>query len=114
MKVMANREEINKTLSLLGIGLSTIGFIPGRATTIADTSIKILALALTIDPRVSIADYTLPIKGPVYLDEITVIQNYKRKSVNGYVSSQRKISEPRRENKDILKILEEWGLKIKK
>jgi hypothetical protein len=114
MKVMANREEMNKTLNLLGIGLSSIGFLPGRATAIADTSIKILALALTIEPRVSIAEYTIPIKGPVYLDEITVIQNYKQENTNGYVSPQRKIGEPRRENKDILKILEEWGLKIKK
>jgi hypothetical protein len=75
---------------------------------------KILGLALSSEPRFSLAEYTYPINGPVYLDNTTTIQEYERKNYNGYVSPQRKDGEPRRENKDILKILEEWGLNIKK
>ncbi|MCV9928757.1 hypothetical protein OIU83_13890 [Flavobacterium sp. LS1R49] len=114
MKVTANRDELNKTLSLLGIAESSIGFTPGKAPIIADIAMKILGLALSVEPQFSLAEYTYPIKGPVYLDNATTIQEYKRENANGYVSPQRKIGEPRRENKDILKILEEWGLNIKK
>lgn len=73
---------------------------------------KILGLPLSIEPQFSLAEYTFPIKGPVYLDEITVIQEYKRESANGYISAQRADKEPKKEKRDILRELEDYGLKI--
>jgi len=113
LKVAENRDELNKTISLLGITTSAVGFIPGKAPVIADTAMKILGLALSAEPRFSLAEYTYPIKGPVYLDETTKIENYERKNVNGYVSPQRLT--PRNlneENRDILKELENYGIKV--
>lgn len=112
LKVTANRDEMNSTLNLLGIGFGTVGFFPGKATVLAEKAIAILSLALTIEPRVGLVAYTFPIKGPVYLDEITTVQNFEMESYNGYVSSQKLVNKPRNENRDILKQLQEWGLKI--
>jgi hypothetical protein len=112
LKVAENRDELNKTLNLLGITSSAVGFIPGKAPVIADTAMKILGMALSVEPRFSLAEYTYPIKGPVYLDETTTIQEFKRKNNNGYISSQQGEQQPRFEKKDILKELEDYGLKI--
>jgi hypothetical protein len=114
MKVTANRDELNKTLSLLGIAVSTVGFLKASASVIADTSINILGFALSAEPRFSLADHTHPIKGPVYLDAITTIQKYEIENHNGYTTSQRLKDKPREENRDLLKELEECGLKILK
>ena len=107
-----NRKELEKTLSSLGIAESAVGFISGKAPVIAETAMKILGLALSAEPRFSLAEYTHPIKGPVYLDETTTLQEFKRKNNNGYISSQQVEQEPRFEKKDILKELEDYGLKI--
>jgi len=112
LKVTENRDELNKTLSLLGISAASVGFVPGKAPVIADTAMKILGLALSAEPRFSIAEYTYPIKGPVYLDEKTKIENYERSNYNGYVSSQKVMKPTKYEKRDILKELEDYGLKI--
>ena len=39
---------------------------------------KILGLALSVETKFSLAEYTHPIKRPVYLDNTTIIQKYKR------------------------------------
>ncbi|MFG4001438.1 hypothetical protein [Flavobacterium aquidurense] len=113
LKVTGNRDELNKKLNLLGIAASSVGFLPGKAPIIADTTIKILALALSAEPKFNLAEYTFPINGPVYLDNKTVIQNYKRENYNGHISSQQLQGRPREENRDILEELEEVGLNIK-
>ncbi|KIO50861.1 hypothetical protein [Flavobacterium hibernum] len=113
LKVAENRDELNKTLSLLGITTSSVGFIPGKAPIIADTAMKILGLALSAEPRFSLAEYTHPIKGPVYLDQTTKVENYERKNTNGYISPQElTYPAPYKENKDILKELEDYGIKL--
>ncbi|MCM0666930.1 hypothetical protein [Flavobacterium tyrosinilyticum] len=113
LKVAENRDELNKTLSLLGITTAAVGFIPGKAPVIADTAMKILGMALSAEPRFSLAEYTYPIKGPVYLDNTTIIQKYKRDNSNGYISPQRPKGDPEKENRDLLKELEDFGLALK-
>ncbi|MCP2027860.1 hypothetical protein L1276_003020 [Flavobacterium sp. HSC-32F16] len=46
-KVSENRNELNNKLSLLGITTTAVGFVPGKATIIADYAIKILGFALS-------------------------------------------------------------------
>ncbi|WP_394774240.1 hypothetical protein [Flavobacterium sp.] len=111
LKVTGNRDELNKKLSILGITAASVGFASGKAPVIADNAIKILGLALSTEPRFSLAEYTFPINGPVYLDEQTIIQEYKRENTNGYVSPQRFIKEYT-EKRDVLKELEDYGLKL--
>lgn len=113
LKVAENRDELNKTLSLLGITTAAVGFIPGKALVIADTAMKILGMALSAEPRFSLAEYTYPIKGPVYLDQITKVENYERKSYNGYVNPSQTLIESNNYKRDVLAELEEFGLKIK-
>lgn len=110
LKVAENRNELNKTLNLLGITTSAVGFIPGKAPIIADMAMKILGMALSAEPRFSLAEYTHPIKGPVYLDRRTKYLEYERFNTNGYVSPQR----PKKETLkyidiDILETLEDYG-----
>lgn len=112
LKVTGNRDELNKKLSLLGITVSSVGFASGKAPVIADTAIKILGLALSAEPRFSLAEYTYPINGPVYLDEETLYQEYKRENASGYVSPQRLCGKPVIVNRDVLKELQECGLII--
>ncbi|MBF4516683.1 hypothetical protein IRZ71_10020 [Flavobacterium sp. ANB] len=113
LKVTGNRDELNKKLSLLGIAESSVGFVSGKAPVIAETAMKILGLALSTEPQFNLAEYTFPINGPVYLDNKTVIQNYKRENHNGYISSQKLQGIPHEEKRDILEELEEIGLNIK-
>jgi len=113
LKVAENRDELNKTLSLLGITTSAVGFIPGKAPVIAGTAMKILGMALSAEPRFSLAEYTYPIKGPVYLDKTTEIREYKRENYNGYISSQKLDGKPKNAERDVLKELEEFGLILK-
>lgn len=113
LKVAENRDELNKTLSLLGITTAAVGFTPGKAPVIADTAMKILGMALSAEPRFSLAEYTYPIKGPVYLDQITKVENYERKSYNGYVNPSQTLIESNNYKRDVLAELEEFGLKIK-
>ncbi|OXB01787.1 hypothetical protein B0A75_04925 [Flavobacterium oncorhynchi] len=112
LKVSENRDDLNKKLSLLGITTAAVGFLPGKASVIADTSIKILGFALSAEPRFSLAEYTYPVNGPVYLDEQTFYQHYKRNNTNGYVSPQRSEGKPINKVRDILKELQESGLAI--
>lgn len=112
LKVTESRDEINKTLTLLNIGISVVGFVPGKAIAIADYAMKILTLALALEPRASLAEYAYPIKGPVYLDETTIIQEYKRENFNGYISSQRLAVPPYTRKRDVLKELQDWGFKV--
>lgn len=112
LKVTANRDELNKTLNLLGITVSSVGFASGKAPVIADTAMKILGLALSAEPKFSLAEYTYPMKGPVYLDESTTIRKYEIKNYNGYTSPQRFLNEYN-EKRDILQELQGYGLKIK-
>lgn len=113
LKVTENRDELNKTLSLLGITAASVGFAPGKASVLADTTMKILGLALSVEPRFSLAEYTYPIKGPVYLDEKTKIENYKRDNNNGYITAQKlTFPPPHEEKRDLLKELEDYGLKV--
>lgn len=112
LKVSENRDDLNKKLSLLGITTASVGFAPGKAPVIADYAIKILGFALSAEPRFSLAEYTYPVNGPVYLDEQTLYQQYKRENANGYVSPQRKEGDPFIVKKDILKELQEYGLTI--
>ncbi|PIF71489.1 hypothetical protein [Flavobacterium sp. 2] len=111
LKVSENRDDLNKKLSLLGITTATVGFVPGKASVIADTSIKILGFALSAEPRFSLAEYTYPVNGPVYLDEQTLYQRYERDNTNGYVSPQR-FKKEYVEKRDILKELQDFGLII--
>lgn len=111
LKVSENRNELNNKLSLLGITTAAVGFIPGKAPVIADIAIKILGFALSTEPRFSLAEYTFPVNGPVYLDEKTLYQEYIRENTNGYVSPQRFKREFLVE-RDILKELEDFGLII--
>lgn len=114
LKVTANRDELNNKLSLLGIGDSSVGFLPGKAPVIANVAMKLLGMALSAESQFSLAEYAYPINGPVYLDEKTKIENYERKSYNGYISSQKLSSPPPHEEKrDVLKELEDYGLNIK-
>ncbi|KIO50739.1 hypothetical protein IW18_21610 [Flavobacterium hibernum] len=98
---------------MLGITTSAVGFIPGKAPVIADAAMKILGLALSAEPRFSLAEYTYPIKGPVYLDKTTEIREYKRENYNGYISSQKLDGKPKNTERDVLKELEEFGLILK-
>ncbi|MFB9079648.1 hypothetical protein ACFFLS_07150 [Flavobacterium procerum] len=114
LKVTSNRDELNKKLNLLGIAVSLVGFVNLQAIKIADYSIKFLALAISIEPRFSLAEYTYPINGPVYLDNQTFFQAYEKKNYNGYVSEQRKdgplITNP---EEDLLRlIVKDYGVKI--
>ncbi|MBF4516681.1 hypothetical protein IRZ71_10010 [Flavobacterium sp. ANB] len=113
LKVTANRDELNNKLSLLGIGESSVGFVSGKAPVIADAAMKILGMALSAESQFSLAEYTYPIAGPVYLDNKTRIQKYKRENTNGYVSPQRTKGKPEQENRDTLKELEECGFVLK-
>jgi hypothetical protein len=113
LRVTENRDEINKTLSLLGISLATIGFLPGKAPIITDTAMKILGLALSAEPRFNLAEYTYPIQGPAYLDKTTIFQEYIAKNYNGYVAAQKAIGDSKKIDSNILKQLEEWGLVLK-
>lgn len=110
LKVSENRNELNNKLSLLGITTAAVGFVPGKAAVIADYAIKILGFALSTEPRFSLAEYTYPVNGPVYLDGQTFYQHYKRNNTNGYVSPQ-KGGKPEKNETDILKELEDYGLK---
>lgn len=111
LKVSENRNELNNKLSLLGITTAAVGFLPGKAPVIADYAIKILAFALSAEPRFSLAEYTYPVNGPVYLDDQTLYQHYKRDNTGGYVSPQRAEGKPMNKVRDILKELEDYGLK---
>ncbi|WP_289664966.1 hypothetical protein [Flavobacterium panacagri] len=113
LKVTGNRDELNKKLNLLGIAVSSVGFITGKAPVIEDATIKILGLVISAEPRFSLAEFTYPINGPVYLDEKTKIENYIRKSYNGYLDSSQTLVDSDNYKKDILKELEDYGLKIK-
>ena len=108
-----NREELEKTLSSLGIAETAVGFISGKAPVMAEATMKILGLALSVEPKFSLAEYAHPIKGPVYLDNKTIIQQYKRENSHSYVSPQRSKGEPMEEKRDMLKEIEEWGLILK-
>ncbi|WP_281232471.1 hypothetical protein [Flavobacterium gelatinilyticum] len=109
LKVSENRDELNNKLSLLGITTATVGFVPGKAPVIADTAIKILGFALSAEPRFSLAEYTYPVNGPVYLDEQTMYQKYERDNSNGYVSPQR-LKDKKTLKRDTLNELKEWGI----
>jgi hypothetical protein len=113
LKVTANRDELNNKLSLLGIGESSVGFIPGKAPVIADVAMKLLGMALSVEPNFSLSEYTYPIAGPVYLDKITELREYKRENYNGYISSQKLDGKPKNVERDVLKELEECGLILK-
>ena len=113
LKVTEDRDALNKRLNLFGISLAAFGFVPGKASVIADMAMKILGLALSVEPRFNLAEYTYPINGPVYLGGKTKVENYKRENYNGYVSSQRLIlPTPNDEKDDVLKRLEDYGLKV--
>lgn len=111
LKVSENRNELNNKLSLLGITTAAVGFVPGKAPVIADYAIKILGFALSAEPRFSLAEYTFPINGPVYLDEQTMYEKYERDNSNGYVSPQR-LKDKKTLKRDTLNELKEWGINI--
>jgi len=113
LKVTGNRDELNKKLNLLGIAESSVGFLSGKAPIIADTAIKILGLVLSAEPKFNLAEYTYPIAGPVYLDNITELREYKRENYNGYISPQKLDGKPKNVERDVLKELEECGLILK-
>ena len=75
--------------------------------------IRAIGMALSAEPRFSLAEYTYPIKGPVYLDKTTELREYKRENNNGYISSQKLDGKPKNVGRDVLKELEEFGLILK-
>ncbi|PAM91554.1 hypothetical protein B4N84_27495 [Flavobacterium sp. IR1] len=110
LKVTEDRDALNKRLNLYGISLAAFGFVPGKATVITDTAMKILGLALSVEPRFNLAAYTYPINGPVHLDEKTTLKVYERESYNGYISPQ-KLKKQHLIEGDVLKQLDNYGLK---